>query len=41
MEITSWTDLFPEDAIGKLRYLGNTVKFSYCPNCQVCRDLMA
>ena len=31
----------PKDVIDRLRYLGNTAEFTYCSNCQVCKDLMA
>lgn len=30
----------PEDVVNRLRYLGNTAKFTFCPKCQVCEDLM-
>lgn len=30
----------PEDVVRRLRYLSNTAKFSFCPKCQVCKDLM-
>jgi len=30
----------PEEAVNQLRYLGNTAKFTFCPKCQVCKDLM-
>jgi hypothetical protein len=39
LNISSWTDLFPEKAIDRLRYLGNTASFKYCPTCQVCMDI--
>ena len=33
------TSKLPQDAVDWLRYLGNTARFRYCEDCQVCIDL--
>ena len=39
-----WTDLIENEismaVVDRLRYLGNTARFTYCPHCQVCKDLV-
>jgi hypothetical protein len=45
--LKAWQELItsirplPQEVIDEIRYLGNTAKFTYCSNCQVCKDLMA
>jgi len=39
LNLISWTEPFPAQVIDRLRYLGNTARFKYCPTCEVCIDI--
>jgi hypothetical protein len=45
LDLKDWeklvTNKLPKDVVERLRYLGNTARFNYCPTCQICKDLMA
>jgi hypothetical protein len=47
LSLKGWKELItapkslPQDVIDRIRSLGNTARFTFCPNCQVCKDLMA
>lgn len=40
-ELITTTKSLPQDVINRIRTLGNTARFTSCPTCQVCKDLMA
>lgn len=40
-ELITTTKSLPQDVIDRIRYLGNTARFTYCHKCEVCKDLMA
>jgi hypothetical protein len=40
LDLKYWTELMPEKVIAHLKYLANTAKFQYCPECEACKDLM-
>ena len=40
LDITSWMAPLPVGVVDRLRYLGNTAGFKYCPTCQACNDMM-
>jgi hypothetical protein len=35
------TQKMPQEVVGRLRYLGNTARFTHCSTCQVCKDISA
>jgi len=47
LSLKSWKELvttikpLPQDIINRIRTLGNTARFTPCPKCEVCKDLMA